>query len=182
MLLHDFLGHLNASRSSVDLFYTTEMGSANALILQVGKCVYISKSISQSEFCRILGFTFIYIYWIYFPRFQNCLGLSLNKTLSWVCFKPCCSIFQVLCPNSFRNSGMKQVETKAVQSRSVTFGPFFISAVSVCFNEEGSLEVLWKQVCLGYVQPGTWLASLETSLENFCPLACMSRFTWKTMR
>lgn len=62
MLLHDFLGHLNASRSSVDLFYTTEMGSANALILQVGKCVYISKSISQSEFCRILGFTFIYIY------------------------------------------------------------------------------------------------------------------------
>lgn len=144
MLLHDFRCHLNALWSSVDLFYTTEMGSADTLILQVAKRVYISKSISQMIWIfQKSGLRFSLYLLSYFPRLSELLGLSLNKALNQVCFKPRCSIFQVLCPNSVRNSGMKQVETKAVQYWSVTFGPSFISTFSVCFNEEGSLEALW---------------------------------------
>lgn len=129
------------------------------LIFQMGKCVCIS----DRWFLRWPEFTgdwplLFSVFWIIFQGFQNCLGLSFNKALNQLYFRPHCSIFQLLCPNAVRNSGVKQVETKAVHSQSVTFGPSFISAVSVCFNEGGS--------------------SVKRGLLGLCPVHVLHPWSW----
>lgn len=146
------------------------------LIFQMGKCVYIS----DRWFLRWPEFTgdwplLFSVFWIIFQGFQNCLGLSFNKALNQLYFRPRCSIFQLLCPNAVRNSGVKHVETKAVHFQSVTFGPSLSQLFQCVLMKE---VALWKEVCLVCVQYMSCI--LGAGLENICSLACMAWFSWKT--
>lgn len=142
VLLHDFLGHLKASQCPVGLFYTPDMGSA---YFSGGEtCLYFRQMIPQMIWI-VHKTALLSLFWIIFQGFRNYLGISFNKALKELYFRPHCSIFHLLCPNSVRNSAVKQVETKAARSQSVTFG---LSFISVCFSvfQRVSMKVvaLWK--------------------------------------